>query len=90
MGIYRGKGHLMAQLSLYMDDASMEALRSDAEAAGKSISSYAREVLEKRHENKRGWVNGWPPGYFDLFGSSPDFPDVIDPVPEPVAPLDTL
>lgn len=80
----------MAQLSLYMDDASMEELRTDAEAAGKSISSYAREVLEKRHEPKHGWVNGWPPGYFDLFGSSPDFPDVTDFAPEPVAPLNTL
>ena len=59
----------MAQLSLYMDDIAMEELRADAEAAGKSISSYAREVLEKRHEAERGWVNGWPPGYFELFGS---------------------
>lgn len=80
----------MAQLSLYMDDASMEELRTDAEAAGKSISSYAREVLEKRHEPKHGWVNGWPPGYFELFGSSPDFPEVADTAPEPVAPLNTL
>lgn len=44
----------MAQLSLYMDDIAMEELRADAEAAGKSISSYAREVLEKRHEAERG------------------------------------
>lgn len=80
----------MAQLSLYMDDAAMEELRADAEAAGKSISSYAREVLDKRHEPKHGWVNGWPPGYFDLFGSSPNFPEVADIAPEPVAPLNTL
>lgn len=80
----------MAQLSLYMDDAAMAELRSDAEAAGKSISSYAREVLEKRHEKGRGWVNGWPPGYFDLFGCSPDFPEVPDLPPDPVAPLDSL
>ena len=39
---------IMAQLSLYMDDIAMEELRADAEAARKSISSYAREVLEKR------------------------------------------
>ena len=48
----------MAQLSLYMDDIAMEELRADAEAAGKSISSYAREVLEKRHEAERG--RGFP------------------------------
>ena len=81
---------IMAQLSLYMDDIAMEELRADAEAAGKSISSYAREVLEKRHEAERGWVNGWPPGYFELFGSSPDFPDVVDVPPEPIAPLNTF
>ena len=80
----------MAQLSLYMDDASMEELRADAEAAGKSISSYVREVLEQRNERGRGWVNGWPPEYFDLFGSSPCFPDVVDAPPEPVAPLNIL
>lgn len=80
----------MAQLSLYMDDVCMEELRLDAEAAGKSISAYAREVLETRHESKRGWVNGWPPGYFDLFGSSPGFPDVPDLVPEPIPALDML
>ena len=81
---------IVAQLSLYMDDIAMEELRADAEAAGKSISSYAREVLEKRHEAERGWVNGWPPGYFELFGSSPDFPDVVDVPPEPIAPLNTF
>ncbi len=48
----------MAQLSLYMDDTAMEELRVDAAEAGVSISSYAREVLEKRHESGRGWVNG--------------------------------
>lgn len=80
----------MAQLSLYMDDVAMAQLRSDAEAEGKSISSYARDVLEKRHESGRGWVNGWPPGYFNLYGSSPDFPDVPDLIPEPIAPLNLV
>ncbi len=80
----------MAQLSLYMDDVAMDELRADADAEGKSISSYVREVLEKRHESGRGWVNGWPPGYFELFGSSPDFPDVPDLIPEPVTPLNTM
>lgn len=79
----------MAQLSLYMDDVSMEELRADAEAAGKSISSYVRDVLEKRHESSRGWVNGWPPGYFEsLEPLNIELPD--DPPPKPILPLDTI
>ena len=79
----------MAQLSLYMDDVSMEELRTDAEAAGKSISSYARDILEKRHESCRGWVNGWPPGYFEsLEPLNIELPD--DPPPKPILPLDTI
>lgn len=79
----------MAQLSLYMDDVSMDALRADAEAEGKSISSYAREVLESRHDSKRGWVNGWPPGYFDsLRPLNIELPE--DPIPEPIEPLNTI
>lgn len=79
----------MAQLSLYMDDASMEELRADAEVAGKSISSYAREVLEQRNERGRGWVNGWPPGYFENLKPL-SFERPADPPPEPVEPLNTL
>ncbi len=79
----------MAQLSLYMDDACMEELRSDAEAAGKSISSYAREVLEKRHESGRGWVNGWPPGYFDsLEPLDIELPEDLP--PDPIPALDAM
>lgn len=38
----------MAQLSLYMDEASMAALRADAAKRGVSISSFARDVLVER------------------------------------------
>lgn len=79
----------MAQLSLYMDDVSMEELRADAEAAGKSISSYAREVLEKRHESGRGWVNGWPPGYFENLKPL-SFERPVDLPPEPIEALNTV
>lgn len=76
----------MAQLSLYMDSISMEGLRVDAAERGISISAYARDVLANRHTAERnGWRNGWPPGYFDLFGSSPAFPDVSDAAAEPIA-----
>lgn len=76
----------MAQLSLYMDDISMESLRADAEAAGKSISSYAREVLKRRNERGHGWVNGWPPGYFDSLEPFA-FERPVDLPPEPVEAL---
>ncbi len=26
-------------------------------------------------EDAAGWENGWPPGFFDLYGSCPDFPE---------------
>ena len=75
----------MAQISLYVPDAMMEDLRADADEQGMSLSSYTRTVLESRHSAGRlNWVNGWPPGYFDLFGSSPDYPEVDDRAPEPV------
>ena len=81
----------MAQLSLYMDDASMEELRSDAEAAGKSISSYAREVLEQR--NEPGWWYGL--GERMASGVLRDLKPLSlgrtsDSPPEPVEPLNTL
>lgn len=68
-----------------MDDASMAALRADADMEHKSISAYAREVLQTRNADKRGWVNGWPPGYFEsVFGSSPGFPEVPDLPTKPI------
>lgn len=76
----------MAQLSLYMDEAHMEELRMDAESEGKSISAYARDVLEKRHEQHRGWINGWPPNYFESLKPL-DFDLPEDLPPEPIAPL---
>ncbi len=59
------EGENVTQLSLYMDDASMKSLREDVEAAGKSVSSCVREVLERRNEKGHGWLNGWPPGCFE-------------------------
>ena len=75
----------MAQISLYVPDSVMAELREDAERQGVSISAYTRSVLENRNNKGRlDWSNGWPPGYFDLYGSSPDFPDVPDLEPEPI------
>lgn len=78
----------MAQISLYIDDAEMASLREDAEEEKRSLSSYVRGVLSSRHEGPCGSLKGgWPEGYFELYGSSPDFPEVEDLPPAPVASL---
>ncbi len=75
----------MAQLSLYMTEEDMADLRREAEEEGKSISSYARDIISHRHQLERsGWEKGWPPGFFDLYGSSPDFSVPEDALPKPV------
>lgn len=75
----------MAQLSLYMTEEDMADLKREAKEEGKSISSYARDIISNRHLTERnGWKNGWPPGYFDLYGSAPSFPLPEDIQPDPV------
>ena len=54
----------MPQLSLYIDDETMDKLRENAERCGKSLSKYVVSVL-KEHEENRGWPEGW----FSLYGS---------------------
>lgn len=61
----------MAQLSLYVGEETLGSLREEARRAGVSISKYAATILEAR---SRGC--GWPAGWGELFGSSPDFPSV--------------
>ena len=56
----------MAQLSLYLEDETMGALRKKAALANMSLSKYVADLI-------RGDVaNGWPTGYWDLFGSIAD------------------
>ena len=74
----------MAQLSLYVDDSTMEDLRRDAAREGKTLSKYAAGVLRERKER-----NGWPRGFFNLYGACedgvlvepPDEPFDLDPIP---------
>lgn len=54
----------MPQLSLYLDEKSMDKLRADASRAGVSLSKYAGEII-----NERAAAHSWPKGYWDLFGS---------------------
>ncbi len=75
----------MAQLSLYMTEEDMASLKREAKTKGVSVSAHAREILSNRHQVERnGWENGWPPGFFDLYGSAPDFPQPEDMQPDPV------
>ena len=74
----------MAQLSLYVDDSTMEDLRRDAAREGKTLSKYTAGVLRERKER-----NGWPRGFFNLYGACdddtfvapPDVPFDLDPIP---------
>ncbi|KXB63745.1 hypothetical protein [Olsenella sp. DNF00959] len=59
----------MAQLSLYVNDATLEGLRSEATREHVSISKLVGGILRERQ-----LMSGWPSGYFDLYGSLPDFP----------------
>ena len=64
----------MPQLSLYLDDPMMEGLRQDASREGKTLSKYAAGVLRGRKEH-----NGWPPGFFNLYGACDDDTFVVPP-----------
>ena len=50
----------MPQLSLYVDDATMETLRKSAREEGVSMSKYASNLIRDRAEH-----GGWPSGYWD-------------------------
>ena len=50
----------MPQLSLYVDDATMETLRTCARGEGVSMSKYASSLIRKQAEH-----GGWPLGYWD-------------------------
>lgn len=66
----------MPQLSLYLDDTSMESLRAHAADEGLSLSKYVKNML-----NENAHSSGWPAGWFDLYGSlaDVDFPLPDDP-----------
>ena len=66
----------MPQLSLYIDDATMETLRSSARGEGVSMSKYAASLIRDRAQ-----YGGWPAGYWDcVYGCLNDDTFVIDDV----------
>lgn len=73
----------MAQLSLYLEDEAMAALREDAARSGVSLSRYAGELIRERHA-----TNGWPHGFFDLYGALSDDIGFELPADEPISACD--
>ena len=58
----------MAQITLYIDDATQAKLRAAAAERKVSQSQFVADLI------RRATVNAWPPEALALFGSIPDFP----------------
>lgn len=56
----------MAQLSLYIDDETMNSMRKKAAISSLSLSKYVASLV------RSDVGNGWPEGYWGLFGSIQD------------------
>ncbi|MBN1798842.1 MAG: ribbon-helix-helix protein, CopG family [Spirochaetales bacterium] len=67
----------MAQLTIYLDDDTINKIEKAAEDCHSSVSKWVRENLKKVLEND------WPDSYFNIFGSLDDTdlsePEEIDP-----------
>lgn len=57
----------MPQLSLYIDDATMEKVRNESSRQGVSISRFARTRLSEG-------ISAWPSSFWGTYGAAtPDF-----------------
>lgn len=56
----------MAQLSLYLEEETMDLLRKKAVLANVSLSKYVAKLI------RSDVSSGWPMGYWDLYGSIDD------------------
>ena len=56
----------MAQLSLYLEEETMDMLKKKAVLANVSLSKYVAELI------RNDAASGWPTGYGDLYGSIDD------------------
>ena len=64
----------MPQLSLYLDDATMETLRASALAEGVSMSRYASGLIRDRAR-----FGAWPQGYWEgVYGCLHDDTFTVD------------
>ena len=67
---------IMPQLSLYITDDNLEALRARAKASGLSLSKYANRLIEQDVQN-----GGWPEGFWDLYGALDENLEIPDDPP---------
>ena len=76
----------MAQVSLYVDDATLAELREKAKGQGVSLSKYVGQIVEEHCAASK-----WPQGFFDLYGSVTDEtfvePDDVSILDEPITAL---
>lgn len=56
----------MPQVSLYLDDDTMQVVRKKAALANESLSKYVADLIRSDASG------GWPKGYWKLFGSIDD------------------
>ncbi|MBQ9021375.1 MAG: antitoxin [Eggerthellaceae bacterium] len=66
----------MPQLSLYISDENLETLRIRSAEEGVSMSKYANSLIAQDASN-----NGWPAGFWNLYGALDDDSFVIPPDP---------
>ena len=59
----------MAQVTLYLDEATKQRVRKAAKAAGLSQSRWLAELV------RRGATGEWPAEVRELAGAWPDFPE---------------
>lgn len=59
----------MAQVTIYLDDASEKRVKAAARKAGVSVSRWVAELVENRTRME------WPAEVLELAGAWPDFPD---------------
>lgn len=57
----------MAQLTIYLDEATLRRVEESARRKGTSLSRWARTKLAAAAE-----PDAWPQGYAELFGQSQD------------------
>jgi len=56
----------MPQLTIYLDDSSLQRVKSAARRERRSVSRWVKEKLIRQFDQV------WPDGYFDLLGSLAD------------------
>ena len=70
----------MAQMTIYLDDETVQRVERVARQSGSSVSSWVKQRLTEALDRT------WPPGFFDLFGRLED--SGIDRPPQPDSGMD--